>query len=231
LVVAKFDDIISLYDPDKFLDGVVKIEFDLNVGVDGGFITSELELFNEVFVGGLGETSSFIGIEVDVIDEEGSVLKGGYTEGIELTVAVNTAGGEGSRGGNIAFVLLAEIEFDLNFVVLEGNKGEGKTRVSAEPELKGYIESSGFSSGKTSSGKGDGVTNHVVITSLKTRGDGEFVPDGKPVTVLLIDSLTTDLYFDGFDKDVTDEVDPSEESRGDSGFNTGEGYLEVYSVD
>ena len=210
---------------------MVEVEFDLDVGVNSRFVTGELELFNEVFVGSLGKASSFIGIEVDVIDEEGGILEGGDTESIELTVAVDTAGGEGSGSGDIAFVLLAEVKLDLNLVVLESDKGESKTGVSAEPELKGYIESSGFSSGKTSSGKGDGVTNHVVITSLKTRGDGEFVPDGKPVTVLLIDSLTTDLYFDGFDKDVTDEVDPSEESRGDSGFNTGEGYLEVYSVD
>jgi hypothetical protein len=190
-----------------------------------------LELLDEVLVGGLSKTSSLIGIKVDVIDEEGGILKGGNTESIKLSVAVNTAGGEGSGGGDIAFVLLAEIEFDLDLVVLEGNKGESETRVSAEPKLEGDIESGSFSSGKTSSGKSNGVTDHIVITGLKTRGDGEFVPNGKPVTVLLIDSLTTDLYFDGLDKNVSDEVDPSEEGRGDSGLNTGECYLEVYSVD
>ena len=148
-----------------------------------------------------------------------------------MTVAVDTAGGEGSGSGDIAFVLLAEIKLDLDLVVLKSDKGEGETGVSAEPELKRDIESSRFSSSKTSSGKGDGVTNHVIISGLKTRGDGKFVPDGKPVTILLIDSLTTDLYFNRLDKYVSDEVDPSEESRGNSGLNTGESYLKVYSVD
>jgi hypothetical protein len=35
LVVAKFDNIVSLYDPNEFLNGVVKVKFDLDVGVDG----------------------------------------------------------------------------------------------------------------------------------------------------------------------------------------------------
>ena len=59
-------------------------------------------------------------------------------------------------------------------------------------------------------GKGDGVTNHIVITDVVTGLLGKFVPDVKPVAVVLVNSLTTDLNFYVADKGVTDVIDPSE---------------------
>lgn len=66
------DIVIGLYYPYQLLHRVIKVQFNLVVGVAGAFVTSELELFDQVLVGDLSETSAFVGIEVDVIDEEGS---------------------------------------------------------------------------------------------------------------------------------------------------------------
>jgi hypothetical protein len=67
-----------------------------------------------------------------------------------------------------------------------GNKGESKTGVSAEPELEGDVESSGLSGSETSTSELDGVTNHVVVTNLKTRLERELIPDVEPFTVVAI---------------------------------------------
>jgi hypothetical protein len=81
LVGAGFHDVITLNDPDEFFAGVVEVKLDLNVGVNSGLITSELELFNEVLMRELGETTTFISVKIDVVDEEGGSLKRGDTEG------------------------------------------------------------------------------------------------------------------------------------------------------
>jgi hypothetical protein len=39
-------------------------------------------------------------------------------------------------------------------------------------------------------------------------GLGELVPDVEPLTVVLVDLLTTDLNLDGGDESVTDRVNP-----------------------
>jgi hypothetical protein len=41
-------------------------------------------------------------------------------------------------------------------------------------------------------------------------GLGELVPDVEPLTVVLVDLLTTDLNLDGGDESVTDRVNPAE---------------------
>ena len=59
---------VRLDNPDKFLNWVVEVEFDLVGRRPDGFITSELNLFDEVFVTDLSEASAFISIKVDVIN-------------------------------------------------------------------------------------------------------------------------------------------------------------------
>ena len=114
--------------PDEFLNGVVEVEFDFVGGGVDGFITSELKLFDEVFVRNLGETTTFISVEVDIINIERS----GFNRGKRK---VRFRGPE-------AFFGTAEFEVDFDFVILKSDKGEGKTRVAAKPELKRNIESS-----------------------------------------------------------------------------------------
>ena len=78
---------------------------------------------------------------------------------------------------------------------------------------------------ETSAGEGDGVANHVIVTSLEARGKGKFIPDGEPVTVLFVNALTTDLDFDALDEEVANEVDPTEKGGRNSGFDTGKSDL------
>lgn len=103
---------VGLNNPDEFLNRVVEVEFDLVGGGVDRFSTSELELFNEVFVRSLGKASAFIGVKVYVIDKKGS--------GFEVN--------RGSRGGVVGIIIEpeaaaggAEFEVDLNFVVLKSD--------------------------------------------------------------------------------------------------------------
>jgi hypothetical protein len=54
------------------------------------------------------------------------------------------------------------------------------------------------------------VTNHLGITSLLSRLLGEFVPDVEPLTILLVNALTTNLDLNIVDDVVTDPVEPTE---------------------
>jgi len=122
---------IALDNPDELLHGVVEVELDL-VGRRGdGLATGELENLNEVLVGHLGELAALISVEENIVDiERGSrESRGGNT--------VNHSGLVGPA--EVAEVI--ELEVDAHLVVLEGDKRESKTRVAAEPELKGHIES------------------------------------------------------------------------------------------
>jgi hypothetical protein len=165
-------------------------------------------------------------------------------------------------GGDLRGILPAEVaevvelEVDTHLVVLEGDQGEGKTRVAAEPELERDVESVlggtvldllrgvGLTStavtitGNTTLlddvGELGDVTNHLGVTGLLTGLLGELVPDVEPVTIVLINALTTDLELNGLDEEVTNPVEPTELGtravRGEEGY-LGESGLEVHTVD
>jgi len=116
LVHTKLDNGVTLNNPDQFLYGMIKIELNFNVLAGNRLITGELELFDEVLVRDLGETTTLISVKVDVIDVEGSSLEGWNAEEV-VVVEGDTAVSE-NIGGNVALVLLAEFNDDLNFVVL-----------------------------------------------------------------------------------------------------------------
>jgi hypothetical protein len=65
-----------LDNPDEFLAWVVEVELNLVTGRTYRFITSELELLNQILMGVLGELASLIGIQEDIVDVEGSSNKG-----------------------------------------------------------------------------------------------------------------------------------------------------------
>jgi len=97
LVKTGLDHVISLHNPDKLLARVVEIELHLNVGIDGGFVTSKLKLINEVLVRSLGESASLVSVEVDVVDEESCVLEGRDAESIVSSSGTGTASGGRQR--------------------------------------------------------------------------------------------------------------------------------------
>lgn len=176
-------------DPDKLLHGVVEVQA-VGTVFNGGFITGELELFDEEFVLRLGETLALIGVEVDVIDVEGH-------RGIINRESTTTMAEIGNLG---------EGEVNLDFVVLKGDEGKSKTVVAVEEELKGDVKGRCF--GCSAAEVGD-TTDHFRVehTLLGFRG-AEFRPDVEPFTVVTVDALATDFKFDLFDKVVTDVVVP-----------------------
>ena len=87
-------------------------------------------------MGDLGELATLISVEVDVVDIERS----GDKVGVGNTVTDGV--GVGELGGCLPAEVLEVVEdqVDTDLVVLEGDQGERKTRVAAEPELKRDVE-------------------------------------------------------------------------------------------
>jgi len=186
LVHSELDNGVTLDNPDEFLNGVVKVQFDLNILRSYRLIARELKLLYKVLMRDLSETPTLISVEVDVVDIERSSLKrGNAEEGIRLGVDVDSAVSEGI-GSDVALVLLSELKNDLNFMILESNQGERKTRVSAEPELEGDIKSSRLSLLEGSTSKSEGIANHIIITYLVSGLLGKLIPDIKPITVMFV---------------------------------------------
>ena len=248
--------LVGLDDPDKLLNGVVKVELDLVGGGTDGLITGELKLLDEVLVGVLGHTPALVGVQEDVVDVEGGGNEGLVVSGSDLH------GGTGGvvQGGHSPQALLdgADVKVDLDLVVLKSDEGKGQTGVAAEPELKGDIEG-GLGESVTGSanltrsvgvartidvvegGVGDegqlgGVADHLEVATLLLGGHGKLVPDVHPVTVLAIDTLATDLNLNLRDELFTGEVKPTGiDASGTGGVlqslaNLGESNLKVGAV-
>ena len=247
------DERITLDNPDELLNRVVVVELELVGGRGDRLATGELEDLNEVLVGDLGELTTLISIEVDVVNEE---------RGSNETSSVNTVTDNMGVAGVLGSIVPAEVaevvelEVDTDLVVLEGDEGEGETRVAAEPELERDVESvlrgtvlellRGVGDTITTVtvtrdttlndhvGELGDVTNHLGVTGLLTGLLGELVPDVEPVTIMLVNALTTNLELNGLDEEVTNPVEPTELSTrtvgGEEG-DLGESGLEVHTVD
>ena len=61
-------------------------------------------------------------------------------------------------------------------------------------------------------------------------GLGQLVPDVEPITVMLINALTTDLDLNILHQNVTEPVQPAEGLVGTDG-DSGQGHAEVHAVD
>jgi hypothetical protein len=195
-----------LDDPLEFLHGVVKVELDLVARAGDALSASELHLLDEVLVALLGKAAALLGIEVHVVN-----IERGSSERL----------GRGSiRATNNRLSILAvlpglEVNIDTNLVVLESNERDCKTRVAAEPELERDVErlGRGTAAGDARDGglragasgieretitaleedKVMGVTDEGVQGLYNTSLSGELSPDLHPVTILAIDTLTTDF--------------------------------------
>lgn len=245
---------VALHNPHEFLCGVVEVQLDLVGAAGHGFTTSELQLFDQVFVRHLGEAAAFISVQVDVVHIQRSRHQTGGGDAVADGVLV------AARGGGIVPAQVAEfVEFqpDLDFVVLQSNQGQSQTRVAAEPELQRDVQGV-FRGALADFGRGVGfcvghavaiavfttldqevdqfrdITNHFGVTGLFAGFLGQFVPDVQPVTVVLINLLTTDFNIHVVDQIVTDPVQPAELSTravisGEN--NLGECGLQVNTVD
>jgi hypothetical protein len=217
--------LIGLDNPDKLLNGVVKVELDLVRRRTNRLITSELELSNKVLVGVLRHSASLVSVQEHIVDVQRSsnqrlIVSNGGRNGasnVVLTSSTRVRIGVAVQGGNSPQALInrADIKVDLDLVVLESNQRESQTRVGAEPELEGHVKG-GLRKSVTGStnltgrqgvtrglnirerrisdeGKLGSVTNHLEVSTLLLRGHSELIPDVHPVTILAINSLTTNL--------------------------------------
>ena len=138
-------------------------------------------------------------------------------------------------------------------MVLEGDQGEGKSRVAAEPELERHVEgglresiaglahlahgaalggagtSNGRESGVRHVGELGGLANHLVVATLLLGGHRELVPDVHPVTELAIDTLATDLNLHHAHELLTGVVQPASVFGGILS-NFGKRHLKIYTV-
>ena len=249
---------VRLDNPDKLLTGVVEVELDLVGGGTDRLVASELELSDEVLVGVLCESTTLVGVEEDVVNIEGSsnqrlvVCDGG---------GLGRSGGSGvaceSGDGPKTFVDGAQVQVDLDLVVLKGNQRKSKTGVGAVPELEGHVKG-GLRKGLAGStdlagtvgitrtidiseigvgdkGKLGGVTNHLEVTLLLVGSHGELVPDVHPVTILTVNALTSNLDLNLRDELLSGEIQPTSKHGAGTGsahvlVNLGESNLKVGAV-
>ena len=218
------DERVALDDPDKFLRGVVEVEFDLVGRRRDRLATRELELLDQVLVRDLGEAAALIRVEVDVVNIERR-----RDEARRLEVDVRRIRRR-ARPAEVAERV--ELEPDLDLVVLERDEGERKTRVAVEPELEGHVERV-LRRAVRDLGRRVGfarragavavlaaldeeidelrdIANHVGVAALLARLLRELIPDLEPVTVVLVDLLATDLNVDIVDQVVANPVEPAE---------------------
>lgn len=242
---------IALYNPDELLARVVEVQLQLVSRRRDGLATSELENIDQILVGDLGKLAALISVEVDVVDIQRRSGKTALTDAVADGVGVRRVGVVPAE-----VVQGVELQIDTHLVVLEGDQGQGETRVAAEPELEGDVQ------GVHRGARGDNlrrqglatiaiivasgaalveqvgelrdVTNHLGVTSLLARLLGELIPDVQPLTILLVNALTTDLNLNIVDEVVADPVEPAElGTRAVSRLelNLGKSGLQVHAVD
>jgi len=222
------DERVALDNPHQLLRGVVEVQLDL-VGGGGDRLTArELQLLDQVLVGDLGEAAALIRVQVDVVNVQGRGDQAGGGNAVADGVGVARVGVVPAQVGQDV-----ELEPDLHLVVLEGDQGQRQARVAAEPELQRDVQGV-LRRALADLGGGVGlhvrgavivaaltaldeqihqlrdVTHHLGITGLLARLLGELIPDLEPVTIVLVDLLTTDLNVDVVDQVVANPVEPAE---------------------
>jgi hypothetical protein len=225
---------IRLDNPDEFLDRVVEVELDLVRGRTNRFVTSELNLLNQILVRVLCHLSALIRIKEDVVNIKRSSNKRLLVSNCDWD---RTSCGSKVVDSPETLANWADIKVNLDFVILKSNKRKSKSWVSAKPEKKRNVEcglrksvswgthlgrrtrssarTSNRSKGRISHvGELSGVSNHLEISTLLLRAHCDLVPDVHPVTILTVNSLTSNLNLNLRDELLTNIVKPS-------GVNTG----------
>ena len=177
----------------------------------------------------LGEAAALLRVEVHIVDIQGGGRKG---------LGNRSRRGTDRRLGILTVLPRLKVHVNANFVVLEGNEGDGHTRIAAEPELEGNVQRLG---GRTGAGdarnsclaghtqsiqrlasatlhehKVVGVTYNVLKSLDGSSIRRKLGPDLHPVTILAVNALATDFNLDLLDEAVTDKIEPAETLVGSS---------------
>jgi hypothetical protein len=161
-----------------------------------------------------------------------------------------------------ALINRADIKVDLDLVVLESNQRESQTGVGTKPKLERDVKGglrkgvSGRANlagsqrvarainlrerGIGDEGKLGDVTNHLEVATLLLSSHCELIPDVHPVTILTVNSLTTNLNLNLSNDLLTGEVQPTSintrsgvNGKGSSAHklvDLGESHLQIGSV-
>lgn len=178
--------VVLLHDPDQLGHGVVEGELGLVLLASDGLLTSELELLYQIFVRGLSEAAALICVEIDIIHVQRRGLHPGGGDD-------RLVGGPGGIGGRVplagpeAVGDIAELDVNLNLVVLQSDEGQRQTGVAVEEELKGNVQDLALHDG-AGGGRVEllhidqvgGLANHVGVTQSVTGSLGQLVPDVNP---------------------------------------------------
>jgi len=251
-VIARHEG-IALHHPHQLLTGVVEVQLELVGGGGDGLSASELQGLDQVLVRHLGELATLVSVQVDVVHVQGSGLQVGGGHAVADGVVVG-----GDLGGHVPAQVaqVVELQVDTHLVVLEGNQGQSQPRVAAEPELERNVQSVGGGAvdllvggvGLTAGtvivarlatlhqqvGQHGHVTHHLGVTGLLAGLLGELIPDVHPVTVVLVDALSTNLNLHGLDQVVSHPVQPAElgtRAIGSLESHLRQGGLQVHAVD
>ena len=245
---------VALYHPHQLLARVVEVQLQLVGGGVDGLGTSELQHLDQVLMGHLGELTTLVRVQVDVVH----IQRAGHQVGGVHAVAdaVHVVGG--GVGGIVPHQVLdvVELQVDTHLVVLEGDQRQSQTRVAAEPELQRDVQGVLGGTGQQVAGhvgltagavvvarlttlddqvrQLGHVTHHLGVPSLLSRLLGQLIPNLQPVTVVLVDALSTDLELNPVNQVVAHPVQPAERgtravSRGQG--HGGQGSLHVHAVD
>jgi len=214
---------VALHHPEELLHRVIEVQLDLVGRRRDRLSASVLHLLDEVLVALLGETAALLRVEVHVVNIQ---RRGGERLG-------RGAGG-GTQHSLVVLAVLPrlEVHIDANLVVLEGNQGDRKTRVAAEPELQRNVQrlrrgalarharhrrlsrSAGRIQGETAGALHEGevvrLANDGVQRGDRTSLRGELGPDLHPVTILAIDALAANLNLNLLDEAVANVGEPAE---------------------
>lgn len=238
---------VALDNPDEFLTRVVEGHLDL-VGAGGDrFITSELQLLNQILVSNLGKAAALLSIQVDVVN-------------IQRRRHQTRSGNAVADGGVVGPAQVAELiqlQVQLHLVILQSNQRQSKTSVAVKPELERNVESvlggtraglvgcMGLATGTViitatigllgqSVHQLRNIANHLSVAGLLASGAGQLIPDVEPVTVVLVNALATNFNLHILDEVVADPVEPAELGTGailSGQLNLGESGLEIHTMD
>jgi len=159
---------ILLDHPDQLLSWVIEVNPDLVATSTDRFITSELELLDQILVMFLGKSATLISIQINIVNIQSSCSK----MSLELTVSSIMW----ITSVDEQFVEFTELNVNSNLMVLESNQRKSQTNVTVEPELERDIQSvTGTSlTFEVGTAESSSVSNHTIVcwaeTNWKSQG-------------------------------------------------------------